>query len=246
MRKELEEKLFAIEPEFFNRKDMRASLMCFGFECGNGWYPLVDVLIHEAKHRKDNPAFVPNETYVEGSKFDYDDPTTMHNRPPLSCLPDNRKGWLENPDRVEREETTGEYSDCPFTTDPRKVRDFICIDGNKVLKDSVDIYKKDKHWTYDLCPGCEGTQHHIYYHHKCENWWNHFQIEQVKEKYGGLRFYVNGADDRYYGMIDFAESMSMRICEICGTWGTLVDTKGWLKTLCDSCRKNNEVNYKLL
>lgn len=57
---------------------------------------------------------------------------------------------------------------------------------------------------------------------------------QVKEKFGGLRFYVNGADDEVRGMIDMAESMSYRLCEDCGTKGTL-RKGGWYRTMCDPC-----------
>lgn len=57
---------------------------------------------------------------------------------------------------------------------------------------------------------------------------------QVKEKFGGLRFYINGADEEVHGMITMAEAMSHKICEDCGSKGTL-RKGGWLRTLCDSC-----------
>jgi len=42
---------------------------------------------------------------------------------------------------------------------------------------------------------------------------------QVKEKYGGLRFYVQGASAAQHAMIDMAEALSERLCEICGAPG---------------------------
>ena len=64
---------------------------------------------------------------------------------------------------------------------------------------------------------------------------------QVKEKFGGLRFYVkfpNGIKSEDYeyitGLIDFAESISFKICEDCGNPGERRDG-GWIRTLCDSC-----------
>lgn len=39
---------------------------------------------------------------------------------------------------------------------------------------------------------------------------------QVKEKFGGLRFYVNHTDKYIDGVIGLAESMSYNICETCG------------------------------
>lgn len=55
---------------------------------------------------------------------------------------------------------------------------------------------------------------------------------QVKEKFGGLRFYVNGATDKHWNYITFAESMSYRICEECGSPGKPY-YDGWHRTLCD-------------
>ena len=55
---------------------------------------------------------------------------------------------------------------------------------------------------------------------------------QVKEKFGGLRFYVNGAIDKHWNYISFAESMSYRTCEECGAPGKRY-TDGWHRTLCD-------------
>src|ERR1043166_7146595 len=40
---------------------------------------------------------------------------------------------------------------------------------------------------------------------------------QVKEKFGGLRFYIGSAPDRVHRYIEFAEAMSYHICEECGT-----------------------------
>lgn len=62
---------------------------------------------------------------------------------------------------------------------------------------------------------------------------------QVKEKFGGLRFYVNNADDRVYGMIDMASAMSYRICEQCGKPGAPGGT-GWIETLCNECRSTKK------
>ena len=63
---------------------------------------------------------------------------------------------------------------------------------------------------------------------------------QIKEKFGGLRFYVNSASDRQHNFIDFAEVMSLRICEECGsTTDVTTEGPGWIRTLCKECRKND-------
>jgi hypothetical protein len=55
---------------------------------------------------------------------------------------------------------------------------------------------------------------------------------QVKEKFGGLRFYYDGGDEYIHGLVAMAESMSYVTCEVCGSPGR-VYTDGWHATLCD-------------
>ena len=57
---------------------------------------------------------------------------------------------------------------------------------------------------------------------------------QVKEKWGGLRFYVCGGDEFIQGAISLAESLSLKTCEICGKPGKLTN-KNWIKVRCDNC-----------
>lgn len=63
------------------------------------------------------------------------------------------------------------------------------------------------------------------------------QVEavQVKEKFGQLRFYINGADDYVHGMISLAETMSYATCEMCGSTTDIMHTSGWVKTICGAC-----------
>jgi len=57
---------------------------------------------------------------------------------------------------------------------------------------------------------------------------------QVKEKFGGLRFYYNGGNDIIEGLVWMAETLSNRTCEECGNPGTQYKT-GWIRTLCKPC-----------
>lgn len=57
-------------------------------------------------------------------------------------------------------------------------------------------------------------------------------VRQVKEKFGGLRFYVDSASDELYELIDQAERDSIKICEMCGMPGNRMIKAGWYKTLC--------------
>jgi hypothetical protein len=58
---------------------------------------------------------------------------------------------------------------------------------------------------------------------------------QIKEKFGGLRFYINGGDDVIYGMVNMAEAMSYTTCEYCGNKGKPDNSQRWIKTLCPAC-----------
>jgi hypothetical protein len=69
-------------------------------------------------------------------------------------------------------------------------------------------------------------------------------IEQIKEKFGGLRYYADGdVDEQMAGMIDFAESLSYTICEECGAPGKL-RSGGWMRTLCDKHEEERQSRYK--
>jgi hypothetical protein len=58
-------------------------------------------------------------------------------------------------------------------------------------------------------------------------------IVQIKEKFGGLRFYTNGNTDIHDAYINFAERMASQTCERCGCPGSLRNSS-WMKTLCDT------------
>ena len=67
---------------------------------------------------------------------------------------------------------------------------------------------------------------------------------QVKEKMGGLRFYVEGSNDEIEAAIDSACELSVLTCEVCGNPGCLEeDAIGWWKTLCASCRKTDQKRW---
>lgn len=60
-------------------------------------------------------------------------------------------------------------------------------------------------------------------------------LEQCKEKFGGLRFYVSWeGDDSPYAIIRKFENKSYSVCEGCGKPGALRGG-GWIRTLCNVC-----------
>ena len=56
-------------------------------------------------------------------------------------------------------------------------------------------------------------------------------VAQIKEKFGGLRFYYDGGDDYIEGLVAMAEDWANRTCEKCGDPGTKT-VDGWVQTLC--------------
>lgn len=65
---------------------------------------------------------------------------------------------------------------------------------------------------------------------------------QVKAKFGGLCFYVQSNDEYLDAYIEFAESLSTSVCEECGSTNDVIQTKGWIRTVCKDCldKKNND------
>jgi len=61
-------------------------------------------------------------------------------------------------------------------------------------------------------------------------------VLQVKEKFGGLRFYIDSGSDAIDKCIIKAERESYRTCECCGQPGKCYDD-GWMVTLCRECRE---------
>ena len=60
------------------------------------------------------------------------------------------------------------------------------------------------------------------------------EILDIKEKWGGLRFYTGGTSEATEDIIEAAEEESYTICEMCGEPGKPREG-GWIKTLCDRC-----------
>lgn len=67
-------------------------------------------------------------------------------------------------------------------------------------------------------------------------------VSQIKEKFGGLRFYYSGGDAEISGMVRMAESWAGASCETCGAPGTS-GSRGWIKTLCATHRAESDAEY---
>jgi hypothetical protein len=65
-------------------------------------------------------------------------------------------------------------------------------------------------------------------------------VEQVKEKFGTLRFYYRGGDDYVDGVVRMGEAMTAVTCETCGAPGRQRGG-GWIVTLCDEHAEKRDI-----
>jgi hypothetical protein len=83
-------------------------------------------------------------------------------------------------------------------------------------------------------------QHHIDWKNRESEVVPQVTLDQVKEKFGTLRFYYTGGDDYISGLVSMAESMSGVLCETCGKPGTST-RGGWIKT---ACKEHGGIDYE--
>ena len=173
MKKELDEYLCKVYPKMMINRDksIQETCMCWGFECGDGWFQILNQLMSNIQHhidwreRQRDIDIKFNEMAVQLKAGD-------------STLFDESMKDMLNRDWVEKRKQ--ELIDLPL----REIKE---------------------------CP--------------------QVTLDQVKEKFGTLRFYYTGGDDYISGLVSMAESMSGVTCETCGKPGTR--TRGsWIKTAC--------------
>jgi hypothetical protein len=79
---------------------------------------------------------------------------------------------------------------------------------------------------------CANIQSHIDWRNRESETVPQVVVEQIKEKFGGLRFYYQGGDEQVHGMVRMAEAWADASCEECGAPGKSRNG-GWIRTLCD-------------
>ena len=73
----------------------------------------------------------------------------------------------------------------------------------------------------------------------------HYEVWQVKEKFGGLRYYfcfvTDGTDEEAgQAIVDEAERKSFTICEVCGTTQDVTTGgSGWVTSRCSACHQKS-------
>ena len=99
---------------------------------------------------------------------------------------------------------------------------FSIIDAMcSLIQDHIDIHSEYQKNLNRLVPSRHSFQ---------------FKAQQVKEKFGCLKFYYEGGDERIAGVVKMAEKISLVTCQFCGNPGTMTKEKTRFMTLCNACR----------
>ena len=119
------------------------------------------------------------------------------------------------------------------------------VNRNKPMKETCMCwgFECGDGWFNILDQLMSNIQHHIDWNNKnFEKGYTQYKqvsqvtLDQVKEKFGTLRFYYTGGDDEISGMVRMADSMSSVVCEECGAPGQRRGG-GWIYTACDAHTK---------
>jgi hypothetical protein len=186
MKQELDKLLCERYPKMMvNRnKDMQETCMCWGFECGDGWFNILDQLMGSIQHHIDWKekqrlgAIKYNEMAAQAKAGNFD-----LFEEDMKALPNN------------------EYKE-------KRLAEIIAGDFREVPKSIPQV-----------------------------------TLDQVKEKFGTLRFYYSGGDDYIDGMVSLAESLTGVTCESCGNTGKRRGG-GWVHTYCEPCEDARELARK--
>lgn len=81
------------------------------------------------------------------------------------------------------------------------------------------------------------------YKHKIPEYIEPVVVHQIKEKFGGLRFYHDGGDQFVRGLVTMAEEWAHVTCEECGHPGES-RSGGWIRTLCDEHEAERQERLK--
>jgi len=179
MKQELDNYLCTTYPKLFKNRhgDMKETLMCWGFECGDGWFNILNQLCGDIQSHIDWRNNTRQRDLQKKEAYDHG----------YEALVKFFQGKLSEP------------TDYDFQNAERTMREGVTVQ--------------------DEIP--------------------QVVVEQVKEKFGTLRFYYQGGDEYINGLARMAESMSGVMCEECGSPGT-TNGGGWVRTLCEK----HEADYQ--
>ena len=118
----------------------------------------------------------------------------------------------------------------------------LMVNRNKPMQETCMCWGFDcgDGWFNILDQLMGNIQHHSDWKNKKEEVVAQVTLDQVKEKFGTLRFYYTGGDDVIDGMVRMAESMSGVTCEECSAPAN-THGPGWIRTICEPCEEAREL-----
>lgn len=121
-----------------------------------------------------------------------------------------------------------------------------CIQNTETILDLLSNFHPDYRISLDIQPGWIPLI--VSLHRKILALVDNYLLYQIKEKFGGLRFYAEPVFNSSYTpdskqlniaifsqLISSAETQSLNICEVCSRPGTLISRNHWYKTRCNDC-----------
>jgi len=186
MKQELDKLLCEKYPKMMvNRnKNMQETCMCWGFDCGDGWYNILNQLMGNIQHHID---------------------------------------WKEK-----QRKWAMEYNEMAAQA---KAGNFDLFEAS--MKDRPNDEYKEKRLAEIVAGDFRSVPESI----------AQVTLDQVKEKFGTLRFYYSGGDDYISGLVSMAESMTGVTCEECGNPGESRGG-GWIHVYCEPCEEARELARK--
>lgn len=188
MNEKLDELLCQRYPKMMVNRDksMMETCMCWGFECGDGWFNILNQLMGNIQHHID--------------------------------WKEKQHNWAVKYNEMAQ---AGKSGNAELFADlvAKEYADRSTINTDYIRKQCEEMIKNPLHDVPKAIP--------------------QVTLDQVKEKFGTLRFYYTGGDDYIDGMVTMAESMSGVTCEECGLPGTQTQG-GWIKTACAAHRGESE------
>lgn len=193
MRDELDTALVQQFPKMFKNRysPMTETCMCWGFDHGDGWYPIIRNMCHLIQSHID---------WTRGSRAR----ALRFNRALRRAIAGNDRDLVYF------------YSARDYETKSKKVGEVSEWNRKQMTEEIAEARFRT---VPEAC--------------------SQVVVDQVKEKFGTLRFYHSGGDDYVDGIVRMGEAMTAVTCETCGAPG---ETRGggWVRTLCET----HEAEYK--
>ena len=121
------------------------------------------------------------------------------------------------------------------------------IEAKYDLLEKYSRFLSPRGFDFSISPGWIGILEEIFKYcadHNCP-----IRAVQIKEKFGGLRFYydvVGELSDEDSAALDKIEAKGDITCDICGEPGNKEGSKGWIRTTCAKHKKtkyNDDIDY---